>query len=209
MANLDQLSQAIQAGQADCAAALTRQATDASVAPKEILDCMVEAMDEVGRRFQCGEFFIPDMLFSSRAMKAGIEVIEPLLVKEGILPDVTAVIGTVQGDLHDLGKNLVATMWKSANFEVIDLGTNVPPAKFVEAIQQHKARLVGISSLLTTTMPAMKTTVEAVKAAGLEGIKTIVGGAPITESFAHAIGADRYAPDAVRAVDIARELVLA
>jgi 5-methyltetrahydrofolate--homocysteine methyltransferase len=134
-------------------------------------------------------------------------LLEPILVKAGIKPAVTAVIGTVQGDLHDIGKNLVAMMWKGANFGVIDLGTNVPPEKFIAAAKEHNATIIGLSALLTTTMPAMKSTVDAVKAAGLKGTKVVIGGAPVTQEFATQIGADGYAADAATAVDVARRLI--
>jgi 5-methyltetrahydrofolate--homocysteine methyltransferase len=136
-------------------------------------------------------------------------VLEPVLVKAGITPAFTAVIGTVQGDLHDIGKNLVAMMWKGANFGVVDLGTNVSPEKFVAAAREHNARVIGLSALLTTTMPAMRATIEAIRAAGLSGVKVLIGGAPITAEFAKQIGADGFAPDAASAVDIVRKLVAA
>jgi 5-methyltetrahydrofolate--homocysteine methyltransferase len=139
-------------------------------------------------------------------MKEAMALLEPRLVEAGIKPKVTAVIGTVQGDLHDIGKNLVAMMWKGANIGVVDLGTNVTAEKFVAAAKEHKASLVGLSALLTTTMPAMKQTIEAIRNAKLDGVKVVIGGAPITPEFANEIGADGYAPDAASAVDKAREL---
>ena len=147
------------------------------------------------------------MLIAARAMKEAMAMLEPLLVKAGIKPKLTAVIGTVQGDLHDIGKNLVAMMWKGANFGVVDLGTNVSPEKFAAAVKEHKAQVVGLSALLTTTMPAMKTTIQALRAAGLKNVKVVIGGAPITQQYAQEIGADGYAPDAATAVDVARQLV--
>jgi 5-methyltetrahydrofolate--homocysteine methyltransferase len=152
---------------------------------------------------------VPEMLIAARAMKESMALLEPILVKAGIRPDFTAVIGTVQGDLHDIGKNLVAMMWKGANFNVVDLGTNVAPDKFVAAVTENKALVVGLSALLTTTMPAMKTTVEAIRGAGLKDVKVVIGGAPITQEFANSIGADGFAPDAATAVTIVRELVAA
>ena len=169
---------------------------------------MVDAMDDVGRRFQCGDAFVPEMLFASREMRSGVELLEPLLAKAGVKPDFTAVVGTVQGDLHDLGKDLVIMMWRGANFEVIDLGVDVSPNKFIEAAKEHNAQLIGLSSLLTTTMPAMKATVAAIDAARLDGVKTIVGGAPVSQEFADVIGATAFAPDAVTAVEVARGLML-
>jgi 5-methyltetrahydrofolate--homocysteine methyltransferase len=207
MPQLDDLDEAIQTGNSDLTVSLTRAALEESLDPKTILDCMVGAMDVIGQRFQCGQAYVPEMLFASRAMKAGVGLLEPVLVAEGITPDLKAIIGTVKGDLHDLGKNLVIMMWKGANIEVIDLGTDVAPARFLKAIAEHQPQLVGLSSLLTTTMPAMKATIHQLQGAGLEGFKTIVGGSPISEQFAHDIGADGYAPDAVSAVSVARSLV--
>jgi 5-methyltetrahydrofolate--homocysteine methyltransferase len=168
---------------------------------------MTAAMDDVGQKFQKNEVFVPELLIASRAMKESMALLEPLLVKAGIKPEFTVVVGTVQGDLHDIGKNLVAMMWKGANFNVVDLGTNVTPEKFVEAARQHSAQLVGLSALLTTTMPAMKSTVQALKAAGLTNTKVMIGGAPVTEDFARQIGADGYAPDAASAVQAARTML--
>src|SRR5512138_2951024 len=160
MADLQSITNAIIKGNRTEATKSTKEAIDQKVPPKEILNAMVSAMDEVGRRFQCNQIFVPEMLIASRAMKESMALLEPVLVKAGIKPAFTAVVGTVQGDLHDIGKNLVAMMWKGANFNVVDLGTNVSPEKFVEAAKQHNANLVGLSALLTTTMPAMKTTVQ-------------------------------------------------
>ena len=140
-------------------------------------------------------------------MKVAMSLLEPTLVEAGITPLAKAVIGTVEGDLHDIGKNLVAMMWKGANFDVIDLGTNVSPQKFVDAVRANNAQLVGLSALLTTTMPAIKTTVAAIKAAGLNVTKIVIGGAPVTQEYADEIGADGYAPDAASAVNVARALL--
>ncbi len=204
---LDTIYEAVMQGKNDLAESLTKQAIDEKLPPEEILNTMVSAMDEIGKRYQNGQAFVPEMLFASRAMKVGIDLLEPLLIKEGVTKDVKAVIGTVQGDLHDLGKNLVIMMWKGANFDVIDLGVDVRPQAFVKAIQEHKPHLVGISSLLTTTMPAMKATVAALNAAGLDGAKTLIGGAPTSQTFADEIGANGYAADAVGAVSVGRELI--
>jgi 5-methyltetrahydrofolate--homocysteine methyltransferase len=146
------------------------------------------------------------MLIAARAMKEALRVLEPFLIAAGVKPEHTAVIGTVEGDLHDIGKNLVAMMWKGANIEVIDLGVNVPVARFVESVKEHRSTLVGLSALLTTTMPAMRDTVKAIRDAGLN-VKIMVGGAPITHEFAREIGADGYSPDAGTAVDMAIELL--
>ncbi|MGD0464224.1 MAG: corrinoid protein [Tepidisphaeraceae bacterium] len=209
MSPLEPLSQAINKGNRNDAKRLTEEAIGPSLAPRQILDALVSGMDEVGRRFQAGEVFVPEMLMSSRAMKEAMGLLEPLLVKAGVKPEFTAVIGTVQGDLHDIGKNLVAMMWKGANFSVIDLGTNVSPQKFISAARQHGAKIVGLSALVTTTMPAMRQPVEAIREAKLQGLKIVIGGAPITQSFADEIGADGFAPDAASAVEVARKLVAA
>jgi 5-methyltetrahydrofolate--homocysteine methyltransferase len=207
MPDLQELGEAIKRGDRDTSVSLTQEAIDASVPAQEILDVMVSAMDIVGQRFQKNEIFVPEMLIAARAMKEAMALLEPVLVEAGITPLAKAVIGTVEGDLHDIGKNLVAMMWKGANFEVIDLGTNVAPQKFVDAVQQNQAQIVGLSALLTTTMPAIKSTVEALKGAGLDVTKVVIGGAPVTQEYANEIGADGYAPDAASAVDVARQLL--
>jgi 5-methyltetrahydrofolate--homocysteine methyltransferase len=209
MTDLSLLSQAVQSGNRKEAVSLTQQAIADGLNVREILDSMVGAMDIIGRKFQNNEVFVPEMLIAARAMKESLAVLEPLLVEAGIKPELTAVIGTVQGDLHDIGKNLVAMMWKGANFDVVDLGTNVPPEKFVAAAQEHNAQVIGLSALLTTTMPAMKNTVQAVKAAGLGNVKVVIGGAPVTQQFAEEIGADGYAADAAGAVSTVRQLLAA
>jgi len=209
MSTLVPLTEAVKKGNRNEAKRLVTEAIAANLPPREILDSMVSAMDDIGARFQRNEVFVPEMLIASRAMKEALLILEPVLVKAGIKPEFTAVIGTVQGDLHDIGKNLVAMMWKGANFAVVDLGTNVAPEKFVAAAREHKAKVVGLSGLLTTTMPAMKQAVEALRAANLAGIKIMIGGAPITAEFAREIGADGFAPDAASAVDLARKMVAA
>ena len=209
MANLTALQAAIEAGDRASAVRITREAVDEGLDPRTILAAMTAAMEVIGTRFQNQEIYVPEMLISARAMKEATAVLEPVLVKAGIRPQHTAVIGTIKGDLHDIGKNLVAMMWKGANIEVIDLGTNVSPERFVEAAQEHHAHLVGISALLTTTMVGMKDVVAAIRAADLGGTKVIVGGAPVTQDFADQIGADGYAPDAASAVEVAREALRA
>jgi 5-methyltetrahydrofolate--homocysteine methyltransferase len=206
---LQPLTDAIIKGDRNLAKDLTQQAITAATDPRAILDALVAGMDEVGRRFQCNQVFVPEMLIASRAMKESLAVLEPLLVKAGIKPAFTAVIGTVQGDLHDIGKNLVAMMWKGANFGVVDLGTNVPAERFIAAAREHNARVIGLSSLLTTTMPAMRQTVAAIRQAGLDGVKVVIGGAPLTQTFADEIGADGFAADAATAVEVVRKLVAA
>lgn len=209
MSDLQQLRDAIIKGDRKEATRLTQEAIDAGVDPKVTLDAMVTGMDEIGKRFQANEVFVPEMLIAARAMKESMALLEPLLIEAGIKPELTAVVGTVQGDLHDIGKNLVAMMWKGANFDVVDLGTNVPAEKFVAAAREKHAKIVGLSALLTTTMPAMKATVQAIREAGLGDCKVIIGGAPITRQFAEEIGADAYAPDAASAVDTVRQLMAA
>ena len=203
------LTQAIIAGKRKDVPDLVQQCLAAGESAKFIVENrLVPGMAIVGEQFKKNEIFVPEMLIAARAMKEALKILEPQLVAAGVKPEHSAVIGTVEGDLHDIGKNLVAMMWKGANMEVIDLGVNVPPAKFVEAIQQHKPKLVGLSALLTTTMPAMRDTVKAVRAAGVP-VKIMVGGAPITQEYAREIGADGYAADAGSAVDAAMELLTA
>lgn len=205
--DLSQLTDAIKSGNRKAAALLTQEAIDAKIEPRAILDSLIVGMDDIGARFQRNEVFVPEMLIAARAMKESMIILEPLLIAAGIRPEYTALIGTVQGDLHDIGKNLVSMMWKGANFNVVDLGTNVPPEKFVEAAKEHNPQIIGLSALLTTTMPSMKTTIEQLRAAGLTSTKIIIGGAPITQEFANQIGADAFAPDAASAVEVARHLV--
>ncbi|MEI6350412.1 MAG: corrinoid protein [Verrucomicrobiota bacterium] len=208
MNELQELTAAVEKGNRKEATRLTQVLLDAGMAPMEIVETgLVPAMSAVGEKFKNNQVFVPEMLIAARAMKEAMAIIQPLLTAAGIKPKYTAIIGTVQGDLHDIGKNLVAMMLKGANFNVIDVGTNVPPEKFVAAAKEHDAHLVGLSALLTTTMPAMKTTVDAFRAAGLNTVKIMIGGAPITQQFANEIGADGYSADAASAVDLAQELV--
>jgi 5-methyltetrahydrofolate--homocysteine methyltransferase len=208
MADLAALTAAVEAGNRTAATAETRAALDEGLDPRAVLGAMTAAMDVIGRRFQDGEIFVPEMLISARAMKEAMAILEPVLVQAGVRPEHTAVIGTVEGDLHDIGKNLVGMMWRGAGFEVIDLGVNVPPARFVEAAREHGAKLVGVSALLTTTMPGMGGVVAAVREAGLAA-RVVIGGAPTTPEFAARIGADGHAPDAGAAVELARRLLQA
>lgn len=208
MPQLSELTDAVTAGKKNEVVRITQELLAAGVAPQAIVEQgLVPGMGIVGERFKRNEIFVPEMLIAARAMKESLKLLEPLLARAGITPKYTAVIGTVQGDLHDIGKHLVAMMWRGANFNIVDLGTNVSPEKYVEAARQHGAHLVGLSALLTTTMPAMKATVDALRAAGLSGVKIMVGGAPVTEQFAREIGADAYAADAGSAVDVAKSLV--
>jgi 5-methyltetrahydrofolate--homocysteine methyltransferase len=207
MADLTTLADAIERGDRARAAAATRSAIDDGIEPAAILAAMTGSMDVVGARFQRNEIYVPEMLISARAMKGAMSLLEPLLAGAGIRPEHTAVIGTIQGDLHDIGKNLVAMMWKGANIDVVDLGTNVPAEKFVEAAKEHSAKVIGVSALLTTTMVGMRDVVAAVRAAGLSDVRIVVGGAPVTQEFADQIGADAYAPDAGSAVDVVRRVL--
>ena len=180
-----------------------------NLSAREILnEGLIKAMNTVGEKFAKGEFFVPDVLWAAQAMKAGIEVIRPLFEKSEVQPLAKVVIGTVEGDIHEIGKNLVAMMVEANGFDVIDLGVDVSPEKFVEMVKKNDAKLCMMSALLTTTMPAMKKTIEAIKEAGLSGkVKTMVGGAPVTEKFALEIGADGYSPNASGAVGLAKSLV--
>jgi 5-methyltetrahydrofolate--homocysteine methyltransferase len=207
MADLEALTAAIEAGDRATAVRITREAVDQDLDPRTVLGAMTAAMEVIGAKFQCQEIYVPEMLISARAMKEATAVLEPVLVKAGIRPEHTAVLGTIKGDLHDIGKNLVGMMWKGANIEVIDLGTNVTAEKFVEAAKEHGATIVGISALLTTTMVGMKDVVVAIRAANLGDVKVIIGGAPVTQDFADLIGADGYASDAASAVEAARQAI--
>jgi 5-methyltetrahydrofolate--homocysteine methyltransferase len=208
MPQLADLTAAVAAGKRTDAVRLTQELLAAGTTPQMVVEQgLVPGMTIVGDRFKRNEIFVPEMLVAARAMKESLKLLEPLLAQAGIRPKYTAVIGTVQGDLHDIGKNLVAMMWRGANFEVIDLGTNVSAERYVAAAREHRAHLVGLSALLTTTMPAMKDTVRMLKSAGLDGAKVVIGGAPITREFADEIGADGFAADAGTAVDVARQLV--
>lgn len=202
------LTDAIKAGKRKDAKVATQQALDENIPPQEILDALTAGMDDVGRRFKANKVFVPEVLVAARAMKTSMELLEPVLVASGIEPEHTVVIGTVEGDLHDIGKNLVAMMLKGANFRVIDLGVNVTPAQYLEAAREHKADIVGLSALLTTTMPGMRDTVTHLRNNGITS-KIIIGGAPITQEYADDIGADGFSGDAPSAVDLARELVRA
>ena len=207
MTTIELLSEAVSAGKSKDAKALTQKALDEGARPSDLVDkALVPAMAAVGERFKNNEIFVPEMLVAARAMKESMSLLEPRLVAAGITPKYTALIGTVQGDLHDIGKNLVVVMWKAAGFRVVDLGANVPAARFVSAVNEHRPQLVGLSALLTTTMPAMVETVKAIRA-GCPPVKIMIGGAPISQQFADELGADGFAPDAASAADKARALV--
>jgi 5-methyltetrahydrofolate--homocysteine methyltransferase len=207
MADLNALKEAVIGGEQGTAVKLTRAAMDEKLLPEKILkEGLIAAMETIGDRFTRSEIYIPEMMMAARAMKSAMEILEPALVKAGVKPVGKLVIGTVAGDLHDIGKNLVAMMMKGAGFEVIDLGVDVSPARFVEQAKAANAQLIGVSTLLTTTMPMMGEVVKAVKKAGMK-TKILIGGAPVTNDYAGKIGADGYAPDAAAAVAVAKGLV--
>jgi len=195
-------------GEAEQVATGVKEALLAGLAPLEVLNGgLLAGVDAVGRDFRSGALFLPEVLAAARAMKAGMDVLNPLLVGSGVQAIRRVVIGTVEGDLHDIGKSLVSMLLAGAGFQVIDLGIDVPTARFVESVREHTPDIVGLSALLTTTMPAMKSTIVALEKAGLRGkVKVLVGGAPVTQQYAIEIGADGYAPDAPSAVDKARQL---
>ena len=211
MPDLKQLFEAILSGDAKASQTITQQALAEGIDPLKLVnEYMVPAMDEVGRRFESCEYFVPELLISARAMKGALDLIRPLLTARGDEPVGRVAIGTVKGDLHDIGKNLVASLLEGGGFEVIDLGVNVPPEKFIATIKEKKANIVAMSALLTTTMPAMKTTIDALKQAGVrEHVKVLIGGAPITQKYAEEIGADGYSENAVGAVALAKRAVAA
>ena len=207
MADLKALADAIIKGDQNAAVEITKAALEGGTKAESVLnDGLIAGMDIVGARFKKNEVYIPEVLISARAMKMAMEILEPELAKAGVQPIGTFLIGTVQGDLHDIGKNLVAMMLKGAGFEVIDIGIDVPVEKFVDQAKTTGVQLVGMSTLLTTTMPAIEKTLKALKDAGISA-KIMVGGAPVTQGYADKIGADGYAADAASAVDVAKSLV--
>ena len=206
---LQEIASNLYKGKDDVVAKLVQQGLDRGTTPAEILnDGLIAGMDEVGKDFKAGDLFVPEVLIAARAMHAGLNVLRPLLAESDVPSAGKYVIGTVQGDLHDIGKNLVMMMLEGAGFEMIDLGSDVTPEAFVAAVREHQPQFLGMSALLTTTMSGMKATIEALEEAGLrDEVKIMVGGAPVTAAFAEQIGADAYAPDAATAVDIARSPV--
>ncbi|MFZ6026104.1 MAG: corrinoid protein [Chloroflexota bacterium] len=207
--DLEALKQTIIDGNAKSALALTQEALAEGVAPEKLINAgLIPAMSTVGKYFEEGEFFVPEMLIAARAMQGSLDILRPLVAQSGMKPLATVVIGTVKGDLHDIGKNLVKIMLEGAGCKVVDLGTDVSSEKYVQAAKEENADVIALSALLTTTMPNMKGTVEAIEAAGLKGkVKIIIGGAPVTDSYARQIGADGYAADASRAATLVRQLV--
>jgi corrinoid protein of di/trimethylamine methyltransferase len=209
MADFDELYRAVLTGDATAARSVTVQALAQGIDALELVNkSMVPAMAEAGRRFECSEYFVPELLIAARAMKTSLELLRPLLTARGDGGVGRVAIGTVKGDMHDIGKNLVAALLEGGGFEVIDLGVNVPPEKFIEAIKEKKAQIVAISALLTTTMPAIKTTIDALAQAGVrKQVRVLVGGAPLTQRYADEIGADGYSDNAAGAVTLARRVL--
>ena len=202
-----ELHNAIMEGQRDEAQAAVVALLDEEVEPGLVLNTMIDAMAEVGRLFEEGEYFVPEMLIAARAMKTGMDVLKPKLVDSDIQPLGLVAAGTVKGDLHDIGKNLVCMMLEGAGFQVIDLGTDVAPETFVEVVREQQPNIIAMSALLTTTMASMKTTIQALEQAGLrDKVKILIGGAPITDAYAKQIGADGYAEDASRAAKLAKSM---
>ncbi len=206
MADLQTIAANLIVGKAEEVRNLTEEALAQGVSPQDIIQgALIPGMNEVGRRFKANEFYVPEVLIAARAMHAALDVLKPLLAESDVQPVGTAVLGTVKGDLHDIGKNLVGMMLEGAGFEVVDLGVDVTPERFIEVVKEQKPQVLGMSALLTTTMPAMKMTIDAVREAGLRGeVKVIIGGAPVTQRYADEIGADGYAPDAATAVDVVK-----
>jgi len=209
MVDTEKFHTALSQGKMDEVKSLTQAALGAGEKPEVILkDGLIASMERIGVRFKNGEIYIPEVLIAARAMHAGMAVLKPILSKSGSSLGAKVIIGTVKGDLHDIGKNLVAMMLEGGGFEVVDMGIDVPPEKYVAAIKQHQPRVVGMSALLTTTMREMKNTIDAIVEAGLrKQVKAIIGGAPVTEKYAKEIGADGYAADAASAVDLVKSLV--
>jgi len=210
MSILDDLRQSVIDGEMNVTQELVQKTLAEKMPPEQILkEGLISAMAEVGRRFEYGEFFVPQMLISARAMKSGLALLRPYLIAANVQAVGKVVIGTVQGDLHDIGKNLVGMMLEGAGFEVVDLGTDVSSDKYVGAVKEHRPDLVACSALLTTTMPYMKNVIVSLKDAGLrDRVKVMIGGAPVTDKYATDIGADGYAPDAASAASRAKELLV-
>lgn len=208
MVELRKLHKAILTGDAKTAVAVTQQAIAEKISPASLIsDVMIPAMAEVGRLFECEEYFVPELLLSARAMKAALELLRPLLAETGVPPTGKVVIGTVKGDLHDIGKNLVASMLEGGGFEVTDLGVDVSPEKFIAAVQEKHPQIICLSALLTVTVPSMKSTIEALEQAGIrDQVKVMIGGAPVTAEYAREIGADGYGENASVAVTVARQI---
>ena len=209
MVSLEEIRDDVVQGKAPQVKDLVQKAIDESQDVEEVLNQgLISGMDIVGEKFERNEFYVPEMLIAARAMKQGMQILRPLLTEKGVETIGTVILGTARGDLHDIGKNLVGMMLEGAGFEVIDLGIDVSPEKFIQTAKEKKAHLIGVSALLTTTMVSMKDVVKAVQEASLDNkVKVMIGGAPVTQSYADAIGADGYAPDAASAVDEAKKLL--
>ncbi|EHQ91765.1 corrinoid protein [Desulfosporosinus youngiae] len=209
MSNFANLSELVISGNYAGAKDLTQKMIDNGIEPLEIINQgLMAGMNVVGVRFKAGDMFVPEVMMSARAMSTGIELLKPLIADKDMPTAGKVLIGTVKGDLHDIGKNLVVMMMESAGFEIVDLGVDIAPAVFVKGVKDHKPQVIAMSALLTTTMPAMKDTIEALKEEGLrDSVKVVIGGAPISQSFANEIGADGYAPDAAAATDLCRNLI--
>ncbi|MBN2089348.1 corrinoid protein [candidate division KSB1 bacterium] len=208
MEMLNELAQSIISGKLPVAQELTTKVLADGISPKVVLDSLISGMNVVGVKFKNNEFYVPEVLIAARAMKGAMAILKPKLVETGVEPIGKVVIGTVKGDLHDIGKNLVAMMLEGAGFEVIDLGVDVSPEKFVNTAKERGAGAIGMSALLTTTMLNMKETINAVNKAGIhDSIKVVIGGAPVTQNYANEIGADGYAPDAASAVSEVKRLL--
>lgn len=209
MTIFEQIADGVQEGHADSVGTLTKEALSQDIPAEEIMNKgLVSGMEIVSEKFKNNEIFIPEVLISARAMNAGLDLLKPLLMESNVKPRGKVVIGTVKGDLHDIGKNIVAMLLQGAGFDVIDLGADVPKEKFLEFVKKEKADILGMSALLTTTMLYMKEMIEALKKEGIrQDVKVIIGGAPVTESYAAQIEADGYAPDAASAVDLSKRLL--
>lgn len=209
MAVLEDLASYIISGNAPKSEELTQQALDEGITPAEVLNNgLIAGMNVVGVKFKNNEFYVPEVLIAARAMKAGLKILRPKLAETGVEPIGKFVVGTIKGDLHDIGKNLVSMMLEGAGFEVIDLGVDVSPEKFADAIRENNAKIIGLSALLTTTMVNMRSVIENLEKIGArDSVKVVVGGAPLTQNFADEIGADGYAADAASAVELVKSMV--
>lgn len=203
MSLLQEITEVMQTGNAPKTRELVNQGVEENIDTEELLGALIAGMNIVGKKFKNNEVYVPEVLIAARAMNNGLEVLKPLLEEKGIEPVGKVVIGTVMGDMHDIGKNLVKMMMVGAGFEVIDLGTDVKPEAFVEAAKENNANIIALSALLTTTMVNMKAVVDAVEAANIKDVKVMIGGAPVTDNFAKEIGADSYSPDAATAAEVA------
>src|SRR6056297_2269891 len=209
MANFEKMADAVIKGNQNTVIELTEKAVDEGIKPKEIIEKgLINGMNVVGKRFKAGNMFVPEVLMSAKAMKAGMNIVKPLLLEREMSSEGKVLLGTVSGDLHDIGKNLVGMMMESGGLEIINLGTDISPEEFVQKVKEHKPDVLGMSALLTTTMLSMRDTIEVLEEEGLrDSVKIMVGGAPVTKEFADEIGADGWAPDAASAKDLAFELI--